>query len=295
METMSDGRFTLNIAPAGEVGTTREIAEQIQNGTTEMGALVGAHLAPFYPDFNVYAGAYMFQDVDLGLAVMDGEFGDTLRQGFLEETGARIFGWLDTGGFQSFSNNVRPLESLEDFEGLSIRTMAMESHQELCRLLGMSPEPLDFGQLYESLDQGVIDGQKNAVETVILISMYEGQDYMTFDEHQLSMVWLHCNNDWYENLHPAYQQMLDQAGYRASVEGRQITRFYRRYGRDFIARNGVEVHYPSDDMIDNLRNEVQEPLNDTIRNDLLDTPELMDQLQDAIAQKREELAYDRFS
>jgi len=292
---MSDGKFTLNIAPAGEVGTTREIAEQIQNGTTEMGALVGAHLAPFYSDFNVYAGAYMFQDVDLGLAVMDGEFGDKLRQGFLDATGARIFGWLDTGGFQSFSNNGRPLENVEDFEGLSIRTMAMEAHQELCRLLGMSPEPLDFGQLYESLDQGVIDGQKNAVETVILISMHEVQNYMTFDEHQLSMVWLHCNNEWYQNLHPTYQRMLDEAGRRASAEGRQITRFYRRYGREFVANNGIEVNYPSDELINNLRDKVKEPLDQTIRNELLDTPELLDELYTAIDEKEEELAYSRFA
>jgi len=125
--------------------------------------------------------------------------------------------------------------------------------------------------------------------------MQEVQDYMTFDEHQLSMVWLHCNNEWYQNLHPRYQRMLDEAGYRASVEGRQITRFYRRYGREFVANNGMQVHYPSDELIDNLRDKVKEPLDDTIRNEILDTPELMDDLQQALEDKREELAYDRFS
>lgn len=293
MEEKSDGKFTVNIAPAGEVGTTREIAEQIQNGTTEMGALVGAHLAPFYPDFNVYAGAYMFEDVDLGLAVMDGQFGKKLRQGFLDKTGARIFGWLDTGGKQSFSNSQRPLESLEDFEGLTIRTMAMEAHQEICRLLGMSPEPLDFSQLYEALDQGVIDGQKNAVETVILIKMYEVQDYMIRDEHQLSMVWLHHNNDWYQNLHPTYQRWLDEAGFRASVEGRQVTRFFRRYGWEFISNNGMEVYYPPDSLINELRNEVKDPLDEKIR-EFMDNPGLLNELYDAISQKEEELGYGRF-
>lgn len=294
MEEKSDGKFTVNIAPAGEAGGTKEIAEQIQNGTTEMGALTGAHLAPFYPDFNCYAGAYMFQDVDLGLAVMDGPFGDKLRQGFLEKTGARIFGWIDTGGFQSFSNNERPLKSVEDFEGLTIRTMAMKSHQEICRLLGMSPEPLDFTQLYEALDQGVIDGQKNAIETVILINMYEVQDYVTFDEHQLSMVWLHHNNDWYENLHPVYQRWLDEAGYRASVAGRRMTRFYRRYGREFVANNGMQVYEPPQSLIDDLREKTQEPLNEFIR-DVMDTPELLDELYDAIEETEEALGYGRFS
>ena len=294
METKSDGKFTLNIAPAAEVGGTKEIAEQIQNGTTEMGSLTGAHLAPFYPDFNCYAGAYMFQDVDLGLAVMDGPFGDKLRQGFLEKTGARIFGWIDTGGFQSFSNNKRPLKSVEDFEGLNIRTMAMKSHQELCRLLGMNPEPLDFAQLYEALDQGVIDGQKNAVETVILINMYEVQKYMTFDEHQLSMVWLHHNNDWYKNLHPAYQRWLDEAGFRASVAGRRMTRFYRRYGREFVANNGMQVYEPPQSLINDLRDKVKEPLDNFIR-DVMDTPGLLDDLYDAIDETEQALGYGRFS
>jgi len=294
MEEISDGKFTVDIAPAGEVGGTKEIAEQIQNGTTEMGALTGAHLAPFYPDFNCYAGAYMFQDVDLGLAVMDGPFGDKLREGFLEETGARIFGWIDTGGFQSFSNNVRPLESVEDFEGLSIRTMAMEAHQELCRLLGMSPEPFDITQLYESLDQGVYDGQKNAVETVILFNFYEVQDYMTWDEHQLSFVWLHQNNEWYENLHPVYQRWLDEAGYRASVVGRRMTRFYRNYGREYVAEQGMETYDPPQSLIDDLREKTQEPLNDYIR-EVMDNPVLLDDLYDAIEETEEELGYDRFN
>jgi TRAP-type C4-dicarboxylate transport system substrate-binding protein len=189
IEEATDGRFTVNIAPGGEIGGTQEIAEQVQNGTIESAQLTGAHLAPFYSDFNCYAGAYMFRDVDLGLAVMDGPFGDKLRQGFLDATGARIYGWFDTGGFQSFSNSVRPLESVEDFEGLSVRTMSMGAHQEICRILGMSPEPFDITQLYEALDQGVYDSQKNAVETVILFGFNEGQNYITFDEHQLSFVW----------------------------------------------------------------------------------------------------------
>jgi len=293
MEKLTDGKFTVNIAPAGEVGGTKEIAEQIQNGTIEMGALTGAHLAPFYSDFNCYAGAYMFQDVDLGLAVMDGPFGDKLREGFLEETGARIFGWIDTGGFQSFSNNVRPLKKVEDFEGLSVRTMSMEAHLEMCRLLGMSPEPFDITQLYESLDQGVYDAQKNAVETVILFNFYEVQNYMTFDEHQLSFVWLHHNNDWYEGLPSMYQRLLDAAGYRASVVGRRMTRFYRNYGREYVANNGMQIHDPPNSVINNLREKTQEPLNEFIRNQM-NNPELLDDLYKSIDKTEEELGYDRF-
>lgn len=291
MEERSDGRFTVNISPAGELGSSTELIEQTAEGAVEMsGGLVEGHIAPFYPDINVYADPYAFPSIEVAQHVMDSSWGDDLRRRMDEAIGVKTIGWHDNGGFRNYFTGGPRIESLEDFEGLTFRNMQIEAHMEITRQLGATPEPIDWTELYTALDQGVVDGAEGSIPLFILGQFEEVQEFMILDGHVWSYVFNFANPSWFDDLHPTYQQWLTDAGLWGAFNARKVNAVARKRGQAYMQRNGVDIHDPPDDVVTEFRNTVQEPVRQVIR-DQMDNPELIDSMNQAIEDAKETLGY----
>jgi TRAP-type mannitol/chloroaromatic compound transport system permease large subunit len=64
-------------------------------------------------------------------------------------------------GFRNFTNSKRSLLAPKDFAGLKFRTMENPVHLASVRQLGAQAVPMSWGEVYTSLQTGVIDGQEN--------------------------------------------------------------------------------------------------------------------------------------
>ncbi len=96
--------------------------------------------------------------------VLDGEFGDRVAEAMLEETGIRLMAYADNG-IRHFTNDVRPIESPADMEGLRIRVQPSPVFQRLVESLGASATVVAWPELPSALAQGVVDGQENGVHS----------------------------------------------------------------------------------------------------------------------------------
>jgi len=291
MEERSDGRFTVNISPAGELGSSTEHIEQTSEGAIEMsGGLVEGHIAPFFPDINVYADPYAFPSIQVAQHVMDSSWGDELRSRMDEALGVRTIGWHDNGGFRNYFTGGERIESIDDFEGLTFRNMQIEAHMEITRQLGATPEPIDWTELYTALDQGVIDGAEGSIPLFILGQFEETQEFMVLDGHVWSYVFNFANPDWFDDLHPVYQEWLTEAGLWGAFNARKVNAVARNRGQQYMRQNGVEIHDPPQDVVEEFRDAVQEPVRQVIR-DEMDNPELIDSMNQAIEDAKETLGY----
>ncbi|MFC6907193.1 TRAP transporter substrate-binding protein [Halalkalicoccus tibetensis] len=294
VEDATDGQFDIELASGGSLGSDSEMAEQIQDGTLELqsGASEG-HLGPFYPNFNVYAIPFIFESVELATHVLDHEYGERLFEDFRESTGMRIIGHWDNGGFRSFSFN-QEVTSMEDFEGLDIRMQEIESHNELVRQLGANPTPIDWGETYTALDQGVVDGHDNAIPTMLMGDIHEVQEFILMSQHFYSAGHMLCGDDWYQDLEPLYQSLVREASTFASLEARRQTAAIRETGREYMEEQGVEVYDPSEEFLEELRNATQDPVEDIIREEVEDES-WVDDLYDAVEESRVQLAEEELS
>ena len=123
----------------------------------------------------------MFESRDDVAAMMNGRAGDLLREGFAGE-GMKLLALWDNG-YRVITNNVRPIETPADLEGLRIRTPNSEFRVDMFQTLGANPTPLSFSEVYSALDQGVIDGQENPANVVDSARLYEVQDYLSISNH----------------------------------------------------------------------------------------------------------------
>ena len=135
-----------------------------------------------------------------------------------------VLGFPDTGGFFAVTNSKHPIASLDDFDGIRIRTMTLPSHQTIIQALGAQAYPLSWGEVYSGLQTGVIDGQMNPVPIISFANFSEVQKYMTLTNHLFSPYTFMVNRDFFEGLSEEQQKTLRYAAESCVTASRGLSR-----------------------------------------------------------------------
>lgn len=181
VEERSKGDFDVQIFPSSQMGPDREMIEGVQTGVLEMAVSPSSFFAGWDPSFAVIELPYMYPSKDVALDVLNGDTGDEMLAR-LENQGLVGLGWLENG-LRHVTNNVRPIEKPEDLAGIKLRTMKVPAHVDTFKALGANPTPMNFGEVYSALQQGVIDGQENPVALIDSQRFYEVQKHVSLTGH----------------------------------------------------------------------------------------------------------------
>jgi len=182
VEEKSKGTLEVKIFPMGQLGGERDITEGLQLGTVDLQGTSLGVTGTFIKVLNIYNLPFIFKGADYFMKVTHGPIGKWVLEEVVKE-GERVnLKPLSIAGpaFRVPMNNVRPINKLEDFKGLKIRTMEVPLHKDAYRALGASPTPLPFGELYTALQTGVVDGNENGPATLEAMKFYEVQKYVTY-------------------------------------------------------------------------------------------------------------------
>ena len=177
----SGGKLALKIYPSQQLGTERECLELLQIGSLDMTKVSVGVLENFAPKTKVLGLPFLFRDRQHSFDVLDGPIGEMLlNEG--EKYWLKGLGYYDAGS-RSFYTMNKPIEKPSDLEGEKIRVMESATAVEMVKALGGSPTPISWGELYTSLQQGVVDGAENNPPSFYLSRHYEVCKYYTLDEH----------------------------------------------------------------------------------------------------------------
>ncbi|HPI98102.1 MAG TPA: DctP family TRAP transporter solute-binding subunit, partial [Synergistales bacterium] len=152
---------------------------------------------------------------------VDGEIGQELNELFREKTGIRILGyWMNL--YRNTTNSKRPIVKPEDFKGLKIRVPETKTVMDTIAALGASPVPMTFGEVYTSLQQGVIDGQENPLSIIWASKLYEVQKYLSLTGHVYSPVVVMISDQFYNSLPEDLQKIVVEAFEEVRPTARQM-------------------------------------------------------------------------
>ncbi|CDQ21236.1 tripartite ATP-independent transporter solute receptor, DctP family [Halobacillus karajensis] len=272
VEEESDGQITVEIHPNGELyPSDREAIEAVQQGNVEMTIPAVASISSFNKDFMVFDLPFLFEDYEQAYQVLDGEIG----QGLLDDlTEQNIKGLVFAeNGFRHLSNNEGPVESLEDIQGLKMRTLESPVHTATFNALGMNASPFAFGELYTALQQGTYDAMEAPVSLFYTNKFYEVQDYLTLTGHVYAPTALLMNNEFYESLSPDLQELVVEASEEYREEQRELAQEQDSEFLEELKAEGMEVNEPSGELMESFRDEVEpvyEEFKDEIGEDLLE-------------------------
>lgn len=175
------GEITVELFPQGQLGGERDILEGIQLGTVDFQALSLGVLGNEIMAVNVLNLPFIFASAEHFIEVTTGEIGRKILRMAQEEGDAKGIKVLAIAGpmFRHPMNNVRPIDSVDDFRGLKFRTMEVPLHRDTYDALGATPVPLPFGEVYTALQTGVVDGNENGASALYMNRFHEVQKYVT--------------------------------------------------------------------------------------------------------------------
>lgn len=210
VETRTNGEVEVSIFGGSQLGSEVETASEVQGGRTLQSTIIttGA-MSSFYDDYQLMTAPFLFEDWRQAWAFFDGEWFADFMSGTIEETNMRYLGTFDDGGgFVAFTNNERLIKTVEDLEGLNIRTEENPGHVAIMKALGASATPLPWGEVITALETGLADGQFNAPVLNVTYNFDAVTDFTTLTGHVYnSAAWL-VSEEWFQSLSEAHQQAI---------------------------------------------------------------------------------------
>lgn len=235
----------VELFPAKALGNEGDLVQQAQEGTTHM-AIVSGAMAKICKEADVLNIPYTFSNATIAWDVLDGQFGKDLAAHCLEETGLRTLAYSETG-FRNFTNNVREIKSPADMKGLKFRVQPIPLYVEMVEGLGGEPTPIAWSELPNALTTGVVDGQENPVGTIYNNNLHKLQKYMVLDGHVYAADFIVINDEFFQSLSAAEQDIVAKAARTAGLMGRAIQQFNTAEGVTKVVAEGMKVHSPTAD------------------------------------------------
>ena len=178
----SNGDITIRIYPNGTLGTQRETMELIRSGAIPLVKTNAAEMEAFENSYKLFSLPYLFRDRDHYYQVMQGDIGRKI----LDSTKSKGYFGLTfyDGGARSFYGN-KPVLKPDDLKGMKVRVQPSPGAVEMIKVMGGNPTPLDYGELYTALQQGVVDMAENSVMALTTMRHGEVAKSFSLDEHTM--------------------------------------------------------------------------------------------------------------
>jgi tripartite ATP-independent transporter DctP family solute receptor len=238
----SNGRMRIDIYPGGQLGQERELIELLQIGSLAMTKVSTAPLESFVPEMKIFGIPYVFRDDEHRWKVLKGEIGRKLLLSG-EHVFLRGLCYYDAGS-RSFYTKDRPVHSPEDLRGLKIRVMKSITAVQMIQSLGGSATPISWGELYTSLQQGVVDGAENNLPSFYLSHHYEVCKYYSLDEHTAPPDILLMSTAVWNRLSSLEKQWLTEAVEESVDFQRQLWKTACEEALEAVQQEGVQVIVP---------------------------------------------------
>ncbi|WP_108662206.1 TRAP transporter substrate-binding protein [Acuticoccus kandeliae] len=220
LEKATGGDIKVDVFPAQQLGGAAENVQAVKLGAVEIIWVGSAYLSRTVPDLAAISLPFQFADRAEAFAVVDGPVGEAIDTKLADE-GMLSLGYMELG-FRQLTNNVRPVASIGDIEGLKIRLQPNETHLATFRALGANPIAMDVKELYSALEQGVIDGQENPFSIIDVAGYAEVQKHVSNTNHFFDFISVVANRRGFEAMAPEKQEAIRAAMAKAIAYQRDL-------------------------------------------------------------------------
>jgi len=217
----TDGRITIEVYPAGQLGSLEGMLEMVSLGTLDicLGDLSG--MLDYLPKTALLAQPFMIANYDHAAAIVDGEIGEALFDELAETTNLRMLGVM-WNGFRNLATKV-PVETVADCAGIDIRSPNLDTYLNLLSTLGMNPIPISWGEAYTAISTGVADAIEDSPEALYTDEFYTFLPYMSKSNHICSLVGPTIREDLWTEMSAEDQAILMECLDEAIAKQRAAT------------------------------------------------------------------------
>ena len=214
LEQKTSGKLCIEVFHSKQLGEEKDTIEQTQFGVIDLNRV---SLGPFnniIEETKVPSLPYIFRSVEHMHNVMDGPIGQEILDAFSKHDLVGL-AYYD-GGSRSFYNSQRPVKSMADLKGMKFRVMQSDVFVDMVNATGANATPMPYGEVYSSIQTGVIDGAENNWPSYESSGHFEVAKYYTLDQHLIVPEVLVMSKKRWDSL-SADQQKAVRESAKASV------------------------------------------------------------------------------
>ena len=207
----------VKVFPASQLGQTREVIEAMRLGSGAAGTTGGpAEYASFVRRLGVLGLPFLWKSYEHALAVLDGPVGKELDQD-MEKGGFKVLGWATSWGYRNVITSKREVKQAADLKGLKIRTIPTKVFVSAINAMGANATPMNFGEIYTSLQSGVLDGYEHTAATTVSFKFNEVACCIAMTRHLMDPTVLVFSLAEWRKFAPAEQAVM-QKGAQAAAD-----------------------------------------------------------------------------
>jgi TRAP-type transport system periplasmic protein len=221
-ETATNGAVVVRLFPSNTLGQEREVVQQLQEGLVDFMVSGTAIWGSVAPKLQVFDFPFLWNDWAHVHSVLDGAVGREAAAYLESAIRMRPLAWGDSFGFRQVITRSRDITEPGQLAGLKIRTIQSPIYVKAVELMGASPTPMAFGEVYTSLQTGVIDGYEHDASTTLQQRFYEIASFMARTKHIAGVLGLWASTTTLARLTPALRRTLEEAALEAGRRQRAM-------------------------------------------------------------------------
>ncbi|MEY8883413.1 TRAP transporter substrate-binding protein [Donghicola sp. XS_ASV15] len=240
LEEKTDGAATIEIYAGGQLGDEQQTVEGVMMGTVDIAMTSNAMLSNYVEDYKVFDLPFLFPSIPALGEKVDANWG--MMEEAANESGFELLAVFSSGIRHLMTAN--PVNSIEDLEGMKIRTMQNPVHVSAFREYDANPTPMSYSELYGALQSGVVDGAEGAS------TGYDGMKFYEVAPNFALVGWLNMTapitmqKSKFDALPEDIQTALLEAGSEAATWQRQYVVDQEHPLLDSFREKGVNITEP---------------------------------------------------
>jgi tripartite ATP-independent transporter DctP family solute receptor len=244
---LSGGRLRLDVFPSEQLGTETQCLEQAQAGTLAITKVSAGAIGNFVASYKVFSLPYLFRSSDHMWVVLSGPVGASLLDRLAVGNEGQPSGLTGLAFYDSGSRNFyakKPILTPGDLRGLKIRTMNDTVAMDSVQAMGAAPTPIPWGELYTSLQQGVVDGAENNAPSLLTSRHYEVTKFYSMSHHSRIPDVLVASSKVFAALSPEEQGWIRRAAEESVAVQRKVWDEESARALEELKQAGVQVFEP---------------------------------------------------
>ena len=212
----------VKVFPASQLGQSREVIEAMRLGGGASGTTGGpAEYASFVKRIGVLGLPFMWKSYDHAIAVLDGPVGKELEAD-MEKAGFKVLSWAVSWGYRNVVTAKKEVKNAADLKGLKIRTIPTKVFVSAINAMGANATPMNFGEIYTSLQSGVLDGYEHTAATTLSFKFNEVACCIAMTRHLMDPTVLVFSLAEWKKFSPAEQAVLSKGALAAAQIVRKL-------------------------------------------------------------------------
>ena len=206
------------------LGKEADVVQQVRLGAVDMMVSGPSIWATLVPEVGVLDLGYLFENNEHAGRALDGKAGEALSDILLKKANIRSLGY----GFSFGARNVyskKLIKTPTDLQGVKVRVLPAPNFIATLKAMGATAVPMPGGEVYSSLQMGVIEGVEHDAPSVLASKFYEVASFCALTQHIFNPIVVAINKDSFDRIPAQYKTAVVKAAEEA-------TSFERKHAAD---------------------------------------------------------------